>query len=81
MHELALDMRVGKLSSQTSKCEIYQHYYSDLRTRPKATGFEKLMDKDAYYRERLSSLLQKYTRKTLVEYHEGLRQLGGEFFS
>ncbi len=79
MHELSKDERHGKLTSSTSKFEIYQRYHPDLRKRPEFSGFEKLVDREVPLRKQLRERLEKYTRMTLVEYNEGLQRLGGAY--
>lgn len=57
---------IGKLSTESSKSAIYQQHFN-LIEREKYTGFEKIQDKDAYYRriltEKFSNASQIYKTK------------------
>jgi hypothetical protein len=81
MHELSRNERVGKLSSSTSKFEIYHRYYPDLRKRPEFSGFEKLHDQEVGLRALLKQRLSRYTRSVYEDYDVRLRRLGGKFSS
>ncbi len=73
--ELVADKRIGKLSSQTSKCEIYQHWFPDIQTRPKFHGFERIPQIEQRRREFLIARLPQYTRRVHTEYHQLMKHL------
>lgn len=55
VQDLVNDKLIGKLSTESSKLKIYQQHF-DIITRPKYTGFEKLQNEDAYYRNQLKEM-------------------------
>lgn len=75
VRELAADQRIGKLSSQTSKAEIYRTWFPDMLHRPKYQGFEKMMNLDRDARSFLLNKMPQYDREASIEYHALMKKL------
>jgi len=65
----------GHASTQTIKFDIYKRCFSDLRSRPKFSGFEGLLDEDRHLRQILTKRLSQYTRQVFVKYDEMIEHL------
>ena len=77
VHLLAEDKMIGKLSTQTSKCAIYQSWFPDMTTRKKYSGFEKITEQEQKLRKILTGWMPQYTRAPSIEYHEFMRKIRG----
>ena len=67
---------VGKLSTVSTKSNIYHRAFSEMTRRPKFHGFEKIMDWDQTVREVLSEGYGQYDRVAEFEYHDFVERLG-----
>ena len=75
VHNLVANERVGKLSTVSTKGEIYRHWFTDMIPRPKFHGFEKVMEWDAVIREVLVANYGLYRREAECEYHKFVQEL------
>jgi hypothetical protein len=72
---LVSDRCVGKLSTVSTKSEIYRSWFPDMIDRPKFHGFEKIMEWDESVREVLENYYGVYNRVAEFEYHAFVRRL------
>ena len=75
VHGLVDNKRIGKLSTVSTKGEIYRLWFADMIPRPKFTGYEKIMDWDETVREVLEEKYGQYSRIESMEYSKFLRRL------
>ena len=75
VHELVDNKRVGKLSTVSTKGEIYRLWFADMIPRTKFNGFEKVMDWDETVREELEEKYGQYSRIESIEYNEFMKRL------
>jgi len=75
VRDMVAGKRPGELSTQVSKCKIYQSFFPNIRTRPKFHGFEQVADQEQNLREFLINRMPKYTRRFYTEYHQIMEHL------
>ncbi len=72
---LTHDRQVGKLSSVSSKSEMYRWWFPDMIPRPKFTGFERITEWDEVARENLSEKFGRFNRVVSTEYNDFMHRL------
>ena len=79
--QLVNNQRIGKLSTVSSKSEIYRGYFKDMLVRPKFGGFEMVMAEEEIVRERLTEWYGDFNRSSLIEYSQMVGMLSAGFRS
>lgn len=76
--ELADCKHRGKLSNSSTKLQVYEKYFPNLRQRKKTTGFEKVMKYDAVVRRELYRKYSIYKQEARWEYEALKKHLRGD---